>query len=209
MYRDTWRDRFLDLTENPTVRLVAVIFGVLLLAKVCFSLFLRTLVGSTYYEPSEDPAQVQAALDHMLKVKIPPNFKPAEIVRAGAMNMEMALVTYIDKPGEAELTFAQFTPSSMAADETAEEFAHSTVRRFDPHSDQGSEDPVIRTRPLTIRGHKSTLTLVEEDLPALKKVRRSALVSFPGRHGTIGFAISYYGDSIKLDEIVKMLESLE
>jgi hypothetical protein len=97
----------------------------------------------------------------------------------------------------------------VPGDDTVERFADSAVRRFDPHSDEGSDKPVIRMEPLTIRGHKSSLTVIEEDLPAIKKVRRSALVSFPGRHGTIGFAVSYYGDSIKLDEIVKMLEAIE
>jgi hypothetical protein len=209
MYRDSWWFRLQDIIlDHPRLKIVAVVVGISVLANLCLSMYFRNVLASFHYETFDDPAQVQAVLDEIVKVKIPPNFKPTQAIRSSNQNIAMLMASYVDKASEAQLAFIQSTVSTPQ-DGMAGEFAYSMTRQFDPHLDLDSDEPVVRERPLKIRGRQCSLRITQESISGVKKFRHSAMVTFPGRQGVAGFAISYYGEQIKLDDIVKMLESIE
>jgi hypothetical protein len=209
MYRDSWWFRVQDVVlDHPWLKVVAVVIGLSVVANFCLSMYMHRLFASIRYESFDDPAQIQAVLDEIVKVKIPPNFKPTQGVRSSNNNIAMVMATYIDKGADAQLAFCQSMPSHADAG-PMETFAYGAARQFDTHWGESPDEPVVRLQPVKIRGRQCSLRIIEERVPELKKFHRSAMVSFAGQHGSVGFAISYYGDSLKLDEIVKMLETLE
>jgi len=209
MYRDSWWFRLQDIVlDHPWLKIVAVVIGLSVVANFCFSAYMRSFLSSVRYESFDDPAQIQAVLDEIVKVKIPPNFKPTQAARSSNQNITMAMVTYIDKAADAQLAFCQMM-SPTPNDSPQEQVAYSATRQFDEHWADGAREPVVRSQPVKIRGRQYSLKIIEENVPELKKLHRSAMVSFAGRHGTVGFAISYYGEDVKLDDIIKMLEAIE
>jgi hypothetical protein len=194
--------------DNPWLKIAAVVVGISVVANLCLSMYFRSVLASYHYETFDDPAQVQAVLDEIVKVKIPPTFKPTQAIRSTNQNVGMLMASYLDKPSEAQLAFIQSTVSTPQ-DAMAGEIAYSMTRQFDPHLDLDSDEPVVREWPLKIRGRQCSLRIIQERIPAAKKFRHSAMVTFTGQHGVAGFAISYYGEHVKLDDVVKMLESIE
>jgi hypothetical protein len=209
MYRDSWWFRLQDIIlDHPWLKIAAVVVGISVLANLCLSMYMANLVASVRYQSFDDPAQVQAVLDEIVKVKIPPNFKPVQAARSENKNITMLMATYVDKSSDAQLAFVQSTPP-VPDDSPMEQFASSATRQFDTHWADGAGEPLVRSQPVKIRGRQCPLTIIQESVPELEKFRRSAMVTFAGRHGTVGFSICYYGEHIKLDDIVKMLESIE
>jgi hypothetical protein len=209
MYRDSWWFRLQDIIlDHPWLKIVAVVVGISVLANFCLSMYFRNVLASFHYEAFDDAAQVQAVLDEIVKVKIPPNFKPTQAIRSSNQNIDMLMASYVDKASEAQLAFVQSTPPAPD-DSPMEQFASSATRQFDTHWADGAGEPLVRSQPVKIRGRQCSLTIIQESVPELKKFRRSAMVTFPGRQGVAGFAITYYGEHIKLDDVVMMLESIE
>ncbi|HXY35543.1 MAG TPA: hypothetical protein VEI07_15030, partial [Planctomycetaceae bacterium] len=71
MYRDSWWFRLQDIVlDHPWLKIVAVVIGLSVVANFCFSAYMRSFLASVRYESFDDPAQIQAVLDEIVKVKI-------------------------------------------------------------------------------------------------------------------------------------------
>jgi hypothetical protein len=199
---DVWDDGpFAWLRSRGFLIAIAIVAGVVVL--YCVNLWLEKSSTQNF---SEDPAAVGRALDQMMTVRLPAGFEPANTVHVAVRDVDLAWVTYRNSKGDAQLVFLELSaPMELGADPKQWAYAALIGPTGDPQPPLGKP---TTTRPVKIRGRQCNLELSEAPAPKGKKQRR-IFVTFPGRSGQAAFLLSYSGDSMNQDEIVKMLEAIE